>query len=45
MDEIEKFYVKSIGVTQLKSHTYSDGTKHLVYMWDVPTNGIQMNFV
>lgn len=34
MSEIEAFYVKSIGVTLLKSHTYSDGTKHNVYMWD-----------
>lgn len=45
MDEVEAFYVESIGIKKIKSHTYSDGTQHLVYMWDKPTAGIQINFI
>lgn len=44
MEELMAFYSKSIGISMLKNFTYDDGTKHLVYMWDYPTKGIQINF-
>lgn len=38
--EIKAFYSKSIGIELLREHSYADGSKHLVYMWDKPTKGI-----
>lgn len=44
-DEIKAFYDKKIGIELLREAKYADGSKHLVYMWDKPTKGIQINFI
>jgi hypothetical protein len=40
LSEIMAFYSESIGISQIKNHIYSDGSEHLVYMWNKPTKGI-----
>lgn len=44
LDEVKAFYSTDIGIDMLSEKNYADGSQHLIYMWNIPKKGIQMNF-
>lgn len=45
MEALKKFYTSDIGAKLIHSYEYKDGSKHAIFMFDVPsTVGIQIHF-